>query len=416
MATELHVAFPQFSLDAIIGVVETEKTSEAAAIKLIEMDDERNRMLAEQYHAATMKHLQQQVAQKAAKVSPPAYSKEPEVEIVLPPPEPDFPPEQDYLAMDNEAKLTVVVDEPEVSTLSPASAEASIPVDNKPDYSDWTCPAVDLLLRGFGGREKNAPEKSTEHSLPASNVEEGLKENIKTTDTPSQGITPAQDLAARKEARRKARRDRRERQQQQREALSKATALQTQSRRNRRGADGRKLSQTETHLTSHTNKDKLLPSQSTPAINTECESSDPFKMPAFQSEYSDDITSSMISITEEPNDKMVSSRNAGSSGYDTGSEWYLDQPKDNPDVRPKQREPPNQDDEEKYEGKLPAESPSSAITGVKFKCGPKYETVSKSGRVKPSKYESKKSKKYGSRRKTLNFDHYSTDYQDRSSM
>lgn len=441
MATELHVAFPQFSLEAIIAVVEAERTSDASAMKLMEMDDERNRILAEQYHAATMKHMQEKATRRADVGPPPVYTqlsveeettrepdpKGPELQpeeqplptvtvVKTPTPESPEPISMSVLYVPNEPKPIPVVNMPEPLEPKPISI-LSIP-EETPSYSDFSSPAVDRLLRGFGGRERHAPEKSTEYSLPASNVEEGLKENIKTTDTPHQQITAAEDLATKKEARRKARRDRRERQQQQREALAKATSLQTRSQRRRGTGDSRASNQLEIHITNHNRRDQLLPSISSPAINMpEPSDSDPFKIPHTPAEFPDDITSSMISITEDSEDMMQSSRYAASSGYDTGSEWYLDSSKDSVDVRPKQREPQqcedygDREDEETSVG-----DSSSSRKAVKYKCGSKYETANKSGRIKPSKYESKKSKKYNSRRKTLTFDHYSTDHQDRSSM
>jgi len=41
--------------------------------------------------------------------------------------------------------------------------------------AEISSPAVDQLLRGFGGREKHAPEKSCDHDLPVHNMEDGMR-------------------------------------------------------------------------------------------------------------------------------------------------------------------------------------------------------------------------------------------------
>lgn len=40
-------------------------------------------------------------------------------------------------------------------------------------------PAVDHLLRGFGGRENRVPEKDCDEPLPDHNLEDGMKNNFK---------------------------------------------------------------------------------------------------------------------------------------------------------------------------------------------------------------------------------------------
>ena len=309
------------------------------------------------------------------------------------------------------------------SLLAPPSAPGNVvaaptPVGQqpiKPSYGDLESPAVDLLLRGFGGREKHAPEKNTDHSLPAHVVEEDLKTNIKTNNELMEPSTP-QELADKKEARRKARQQRRERQQLMREAQCKL-AMQTErdstSRRSRRRPSKDKVA----HVTSHSNKDKLALSLSTPALHVVGkEQASQSTAPAAPASYPG---SKQLIFEEVDGEKPMLGRQGASSGYDTGTEWHHE--KVDAGARPKE---PNMVDhhetcDDDGDDFIEEGSPSqTGHRGVKYTCGPKYEAGSNrpGQRSKPSRYESRRAKRYSSRRKTLNYDHYSTDQQDRSSL
>ena len=436
IATELQSMFPQFSLEVIMSVVQSETTSDASARKLIEMEEERSKELALQYEENLKHHEVIKQNQRLKGVE--KYKRDSlEGESEIPPPEefktstPKAEPElgtdiiadtNDFLAeldkrtgsgslskqrdsqplppasqgsgtpaVTQRAELpavsviTVKDDRAKVVAESPDADKTKASKDKKadlavaPSYSDLASPALDLLLRGFGGREKHAPEKTSDLSLPAHVVEAHLKGDITTNNTPPTPTTPNnQDLAARKEARRRARRERRERQQREREEAAKL-GQKVEHRGSRREKN---------HITNHSNKERLAVSQSTPALNKH------IKSPAQH--VDDDLTR---------NGKAVV-RQGASSGYDTGTELGQDnQAQSGAHFEPQSLEQASKQPEKK--------------APVKYVCGPKYDSVhSKSGsnKSKPARYESRKAKRYSSRRKTLNYDHYSTDRQDRTSL
>lgn len=427
MATELQVAFPQFNLETIMSVVESEITMESAAMKLMEMDEEINKFHAEQY-ALKQQAQQQRKKQKKQHTPPqlPTYQEAQAVSAAYKPEKVAEPPIQPVVSdAPQPVPVTIQVSpsttEPEKEREKADMHEVenkmeSMAIPTSTSYSDLCSPAVDLLLRGFGGREKHAPEKSTEHSLPSYVVEDSLKSNIRTNDEAPTGITPAQDLAARKEARRKARKERRERQQLQREAMAKLAEQQKakaedKSKRTRQ----RNANLDVHHYTSHLNKEKFALSQSSPMLNYSSSS----QVNASNGSLADNTV-----MIQSQDDKIWTSRHGASSGYDTGNEYPKEPAQD---VRPKQydnNKPStmadsyyDEDEYDQYDGADDETGTSSERKGAKFTVGPKYESsINRSGqRTKPSKYD-KKSKKYSSRRKTLTYDHYSTDHQDRSSM
>lgn len=428
IAEELQAMFPQFNLDTIIGVVESETTSDASAIKLMEMDDQRNRDIAEQYEANQKQHEKmkeemrmreygESLTTRTAPESPHRRQ-----QAVLSTPDEDVVEEKNILN-DTDAFLAEIdkrtsgsrQPESNVTPIQPTksskeieglsqrntapamkevAAKTSLPT--APSYSDLASPAVDLLLRGFGGREKHAPERTSDYSLPAHTIEANLKHTITTNNNPP---TPTnnQDLAARKEARRKARKERRERQQREREATNKLGGNSDQRSRRQKHSGNQESNTNNTHITSHSNKDRLLASQSTPALSNR---------------------KSARRVDEAPGDaanKMVPARQGASSGYDTGSEWHQENQSQDGATQD------NNSDDENCEL-----SPSANQVGkserkaapVKYVCGPKYDSSTRTGvkSTKPGRFESRKAKRYSTRRKTLTYDHYSTDRQDRTSL
>ena len=398
MASDLQAAFPQFDLQTIMSVVESEVTSEASARKLSELDHQRNQAIAEQY-AKTLKQQERLREESRRKNSIKDDSKiSPKLQI-----------NDDALPKTEVPKVEVAINETEpvivtkdtsiekVSLETPTTEEAKTFLIPSPSYSDLASPAVDLLLRGFGGREKHAPEKTTPPIVPSASVESNLetKETSATSEKSSnsakeQTAASPQDLASRKEARRKARMERRKRQQLEREAANKLqnadqSAMSHRSRQRRH--DERK--ETAVHLTPHSNKDRLTLSQSTPVLN-KLEASDGNK-----------------SVADSTDGKQQMSRQGASSGYDTGTEWHQDMT-----ANVLEDEQPQKSDEPLHNNQ-----PKTERKAVKYVCGPKYESsTSRAGqKSKPNKYEAKKNKRYSNRRKTLNYEHYTAD-QDRSSL
>ena len=286
----------------------------------------------------------------------------------------------------------------------PSKAKSNLEVTPAESYSDLTSPAVDRLLRGFGGREKYAPEKTVPlPSTPSMSVESLINDQ-------EPGDKTLQDLAARKEARRRARRERRERQQQQREALARAAMQEGKSedrssesqRRQRSGATGGP-EHDQTHLTAHSQKDRFLPSQSTPALHL-LDQQKPQPVTALIEESDRTRKKSSGSRFDYPEEidnfpqPAAVVRNGASSGYDTGNDYH-----DGTDARPK-------------ESSTEQSQKRSDKRAGKYTCTPKYSESSKGSKSKPARYESRKSKRYNQRRKTLNYDHYTTDTQDRTSF
>lgn len=406
MAEELQDSFPQFDIETIISVVKTEVTSEASAMKLVEIDDQRNRAIAEQY-AKNIKR-QEQLKQennryKLSKSKSIKKTTKADVELISRDVVRETPTKistlgdvAEQLEQQPEHHLDNVIVEAPVAKqntfLAPKKEAADSQMVASPSYSDLASPAVDLLLRGFGGREKHAPEKNTNLSLPSHAVEEKMKANIATNKD-----APSLDLAGRKEARRKARRERRVRQQQEREAAAKLSNSDVTCQHSRPRRSGDRMGDA-THLTNHSDKERLLPSQSAPSLK-----------PSFTDNGND-----KAKVATTTNDgKVTLSRQGASSGYDTGSEWQQEALHHNTDgnaVNDKCDNGPSLHDTSKSERK----------GGATYACGgpkSKYDssTNRSAAKSKPNKYEARKAKRYSNRRKTLNYDHYNTE-QDRTSL
>lgn len=440
--------FPQYSLETIMSVVESEMTSDASAMKLMEMEEERSKESAQQFkenqkHHELIKEKQRQKEYDTHKqadletsyqdISPPEQFKgsplnlksnavlavsdqgvptprlDKNAETIVEPTSNLLKQEKssrsgsftertesqaltDKCDMENDAEVMAKVSSP---SSQPIKEERKTALPAAQSYSDLASPALDLLLRGYGGREKQAPEKTSDFTLPAHVVEAHLKNDITTNNTaPTPTLPNNQDLAARKEARRRARRERRERQQREREAAGKLSGKVDGRTENIRDQSNNNM-----HITNHSNKDRLAVSQSTPALNKH------YKSPVnVKTTVSDDLVHNSKSVM----------RQGASSGYDTGTESRgLDNQSN--DVQAQEE---STDGREKYDNSAGSKQ-SEKKTAVKYVCGPKYEssTGTRSGaKSKPSRYESRKAKRYSSRRKTLNYDHYSTDRQDRTSM
>lgn len=378
IATDIQVMFPQFDFDTILAVVKAEVTNEASVARLVELDDQRNRDIAEQF-AKNSKRQEQMREENKRHLLAKSHSKSS-----------SFKSNAESVSLNQPELYSGVV---ESQNLNKSNSDSKDPVSKElegnlcskdegrvislPSYSDLSSPAVDLLLRGYGGREKHAPEKNTDFSLPSHVVEDTLKRNI--SDSKMYPEASGGDLSAKKEARRKARQERRERQQKQRLEAAKLQQEVAVERRQRtaRNKNG-------TSVTTRSSKEK--PSESTAILHTL-------------------ETSSESGKPQEEKRTM----HGASSGYDTGSERN----QDGVDNLPREAMSNNT----KKGDHVPSGPLKAERKGVKYACGTKYDSSSShtATKNKPSKYESKKSKRYN-RRKTLNYDHYSTDQQDRTSL